>query len=116
MKKSSEKKRNREQELLTESYEWDTGKRGSRSTVATQEDEEALDDAMALQMISIRLPATVVAKLKAMAKNEGIGYQPYTRQLLIHHTQGEDRIGKLHDLEERLRLVERAVLKKVSGR
>lgn len=115
MKKSNGKKRNKEQELLAEAEQWESGKRGSRSTVASDEDEGALAEAMELQMISIRLPAAVVAKLKTMAKSEGIGYQPYTRQLLIHHTQDEGG-GKLHDLEERLQSVERVVFKKAAGR
>ena len=104
------------QELLAAANKWETGKRGSRSILATHEEEATFDDSMELQMISIRLPATVVAKLKVMANKEGIGHQPYTRQLLIHHTLGDDDSGKLHELEERLRLVEKAVLKKVSGR
>src|SRR3989338_7669412 len=108
MKKSDDKKRNKEQEILAESQEWESGKRGSRSTATTDEDEKVLDDATDLQMISIRLPSDVISKLKSMAKNEGIGYQPYTRKLLIHHTQGEDS-NKLHDLEERLQSVEKIV-------
>ena len=115
MKKSNGKKRAKEQELLAESEQWDSGKRGSRSILATDDDEATLSDAMGLQMISIRLPAAVVTKLKAMATHEGIGYQPYTRQLLIHHTQGEN-VNKLHDLEERLQSIERAVFKKAAGR
>ncbi len=67
-------------------------------------------------MISIRLPLAVVEKLKTMAKKEGIGYQPYTRQVLIHHTQGDEGRGKLHDLEKRLASVETVVFKKASGR
>ena len=116
MKKSNGKKRNKEQELLAEGDEWKTGKRGSHSVAATDEDEAALDEAMELQMISIRLPLSVVDKLKTLAKKEGIGYQPYTRQVLIHHTQGNDGSGKLHDLEARLKSVEKAVFKKTAGR
>jgi predicted DNA binding CopG/RHH family protein len=116
MKKSNGKKRNKEQELLVEADEWSTGKRGSHSIAATEEDEAALDEAMELQMISIRLPQSVVENLKTMAKKEGIGYQPYTRQVLIHHTQGNDGTAKLHDLEERLKSVERMVFKKTAGR
>lgn len=114
MKKSNGKKRNREQELLAESEEWESGKRGAQSAAAT--DESALDEAMELQMISIRLPQSVVENLKALAKKEGIGYQPYTRQVLIHHTQGNDGSGKLHALEQRLRSVEKAIFKKTAGR
>ncbi len=116
MKKSNGKKRSKEQDLLVEAEEWESGKRGSHSTAATDEDEAALDAAMELQMISIRLPQSVVERLKTLAKKEGIGYQPYTRQVLIHHTQGDGGTGKLHDLEERLRSVEKAVFKKTAGR
>jgi hypothetical protein len=116
MKKSNGKKRSKEQELLTESREWESGKRGSHSVAATAEDESALDEAMELQLISIRLPQSVVETLKAMAKKEGIGYQPYTRQLLIHHTQNNEKTGNLHELEGRLRLVEKVVFKKAAGR
>lgn len=116
MKKSNGRKRNREQELLAEANEWAAGKRGSHSTAATDEDEAALEEAMELQMISIRLPQSVVENLKVMAKKEGIGYQPYTRQVLIHHTQGHGGSGKLHDLEERLKSVEKAIFKKTAGR
>ena len=116
MKKSNGKKRNREKELLAEADEWESGKRGSQSVAVTDEDEAALDQAMELQMISIRLPQSVVEKLKTLAKKEGIGYQPYTRQVLIHHTQGDDDSGKIHDLEKRLKSVEKAVFKKTAGR
>ena len=116
MKKSNGKKRNKEQEILAESADWEAGKRGSDSVAANDNDEAVLDDVMELQMISIRLPQSVVENLKAMAKKEGIGYQPYTRQVLIHHTQGDSGAGKLHDWEERLRSVEKAVFKKAAGR
>ena len=116
MKKSNGKKKGKEQELLAEANEWETGKRGSHSIVATDENEAALDEAMELQMISIRLPFAVVEKLKNLAKKEGIGYQPYTRQVLIHHTQGDDGSKKLSDLEKRLKLVETLVLKKAGSR
>ncbi len=115
MKKYSSKRHN-EKELLTESEEWETGKRGSRSIAATNEEDAALDEAMELQMISIRLPHSVVEKLKTMAKMEGIGYQPYTRQVLIHHIQGDGGSGKIHDLEKRLKSVEKVVFKKTAGR
>ena len=116
MKKSNGKKRNKEEELLAESSDWESRKRGSHSIAATDEEEGVLDESMELQMISIRLPQSVVEILKTLAKKEGIGYQPYTRQVLIHHTQGEGGSGKLHDLEERLKSVERVVFKKTAGR
>jgi len=115
MKKYSSKRHN-EKELLEEAEEWEGGERGSHSVAATDEEEAALDEAMELHMISIRLPHSVVEKLKTMAKREGIGYQPYTRQVLIHHTQSDGGSGKIHDLEKRLKSIEKVVFKKTAGR
>ncbi|CAN5567291.1 hypothetical protein BH10BDE1_BH10BDE1_36540 [soil metagenome] len=116
MKKSSGKKTSKEQALLSEAAEWEEGRRGQQSVAANDDDEKSLDDSMELQMISIRLPKSVVESLKLMAKKQGIGYQPYTRQLLIHHTQGGSATVLLNNLEERLRSVEKAVLKKAQAR
>jgi len=49
---------------------------------------EAIDQSLGLQMISIRLPAAVIEQLKIKASSQGIGYQPYIRQLLTNHVNG----------------------------
>jgi hypothetical protein len=64
---------------LAEADEWESCKRGSHSTAATDEDEATLDVsaiAMELQMISIRLPQAVVEKLKGLAKKDGMVISP----------------------------------------
>ena len=115
LRKSSGKNKSKESDLLKEAEEWESGKRGSISTKASDEEEMAIDEAMGLQMISIRLPQLVVEKLKALAQKEGLGYQPYTRQVLIHHVEGDHGADKLHDIEKRLKSVERKVFKKTGG-
>lgn len=46
------------------------------------ERERTVDDALGLQPITIRLQKELVEELKELANSEGIGYQPYVRQIL----------------------------------
>lgn len=46
-----------------------------------------VDDSLGLQAISIRLQKELVDQLKDLAKQDGIGYQPYIRQLLTRHVR-----------------------------
>ncbi|GAD20922.1 hypothetical protein [Acidovorax sp. MR-S7] len=50
--------------------------------VAPAELSAALDDALELQPISIRLQKDLLENLKALAKLNGLGYQPLIRQVL----------------------------------
>lgn len=47
--------------------------------------EQALEESLGLQMISLRLQKNLIEELKALAYQEGLGYQPYIRQLLTQH-------------------------------
>lgn len=53
--------------------------------------EKAVDETLGLQMISIRLQKELVEELKHLARESGIGYQPYIRQLLTQHVYGRKR-------------------------
>ena len=44
--------------------------------------EKAVDDALGLQPISIRLQKSLLDNLKSLAQLNGIGYQPLVRQIL----------------------------------
>lgn len=44
-----------------------------------------IDDALDLEMISIRLQAGLIDAYKELAKREGIGYQPLMRQILTRY-------------------------------
>jgi len=49
--------------------------------------EKALDDRLGMQTISIRLQKCLIDDLKKLAEEDGIGYQPYVRQLLTRHVR-----------------------------
>ena len=51
------------------------------------EKSKEIDDALGLQAISIRLQKELVEQLKELARRDGIGYQPYIRQLLTRHAR-----------------------------
>jgi len=55
------------------------------------EREKALEEKVGLQIISIRLQKSLIDDLKALAREDGLGYQPYIRQLLTQHVRGEKR-------------------------
>ncbi len=56
---------------------------------SSPEREKALDDALCLQTISIRLQKSLIEELKRLAEEDGIGYQPYIRQVLKRHARRE---------------------------
>lgn len=65
---------------------WESGQLGNsieHAVPAPAEHEKTLDEAMGLQMISIRLPKALIDDLKYFAEREGLGYQPLMRRILI---------------------------------
>ena len=50
--------------------------------VADQDHETALDDALELQSISIRLPKQLINQYKLIAHFHGVGYQPLMRDVM----------------------------------
>ncbi|HVY53631.1 MAG TPA: hypothetical protein VHA13_03840 [Gammaproteobacteria bacterium] len=57
---------------------------------ASPEREKKLDNNLGLQSISIRLPKSLLTELKNLAFRDGLGYQPYVRQILMRHVQNEN--------------------------
>jgi predicted DNA binding CopG/RHH family protein len=71
---------------------WEEGKLGRDKKHAEKADatlERALDNAIGMQMISIRLQKKLIENLKIIAKHHGIGYQPLIRQLLTRFVVAE---------------------------
>ncbi len=64
---------------------------------ASKEQEQALDDATGLQLLSIRMPKSLIEQVKQLAKLEGIGYQPYMRKVMTQHVRENE-----HKLEQLL--------------
>jgi|GEM_PF-1064056 len=71
---------------------WESSKLGSDAeyiAVATPEEELALDNALELKPISIRMPVSLIKKLKLIANVHGIGYQPLMRDVLGRFARAE---------------------------
>jgi predicted DNA binding CopG/RHH family protein len=69
---------------------WDSKKLGADiryAERASEAEDKAVDDALGLQAISIRLQKNLVKQLKTLAQRDGIGYQPYIRQVLTRHAR-----------------------------
>ena len=70
--------------------EWesrDFGADAAHAKPVSSEDEREMDDAMGLQVISVRLTKQLVAQLKILASEKGLGYQPYLRMVLLDHVK-----------------------------
>lgn len=71
---------------------WDSGELGenlaSAKVTSTKRTEE-IQDAAGMQMISIRLPKSVIEDFKVIAQIEGLGYQPLMRTALVRFAECE---------------------------
>ena len=95
--------------LLADAGRWgpegDMGNQANHAAPATAEDANAVNDALGLQMISIRLQRGLLQDLKLIADHHGIGYQPMIRDLLNRFVRSEIR----DILRDRLDAIEQQV-------
>lgn len=73
---------------------WESGELGLDENyveAAESIDEVAFNEALELQMISIRLQKSLIEDLKMIAKLNGLGYQPLMRQILQRFVDGEKK-------------------------
>jgi hypothetical protein len=71
---------------------WDEGALGrdeNHVRRSSSEREQSVDEALALQMISIRMPKELIEQLKFIANYHGIGYQPLMRDILCRWARTE---------------------------
>jgi predicted DNA binding CopG/RHH family protein len=66
----------------TEEFDYDVVGTDEQYVSAAADQTAAIDDALGLQPISIRLQKGLLDNLKALAQLNGIGYQPLVRQIL----------------------------------
>lgn len=88
---------------------WESGKLGQEEKYVKRADgtaEQALDDAIGLQMISVRLQKALVDDLKFIARHNGIGYQPLMRDILTRFAKHE-KMQILRDKLEQMELQEK---------
>ncbi|KRG63922.1 hypothetical protein ABB26_10110 [Stenotrophomonas humi] len=71
---------------------WEDGEYGRSEdhvAVAPQSVHEEFDKAMAMKLVSIRLPSALIESLKMIAEHHGIAYQPMIRDLLTRFARSE---------------------------
>jgi len=74
---------------------WEAGKLGlshETAVVSSPEETAAVERALGMQLISMRLPKALIDMLKEIAKHHGIGYQPMVRDLLTRFAKSEIKI------------------------
>lgn len=72
--------------------EWDSGALGRDESHVKKADasfEKNLDEALGLQMISIRLHKKLLEELKFIAVAHGVGYQPLIKDVLSRFAKSE---------------------------
>lgn len=85
------------EEYLDDVELWETKQLGADPKYArrvSREKAQEIDDSLGLQAISIRLQKELVEQIKELARQDGIGYQPYIRQLLTRHVRESSAIVK----------------------
>jgi len=58
------------------------GASAAHAVASAPEKNEAVDSALGLQLISIRLQSDLIEELREIAREEGLGYQPLIRNVL----------------------------------
>lgn len=79
--------------------DWENGELGQTEKFVKKTSAEqttAVYTKLDLQMISIRLQAEVIAELKALASDEGLGYQPFIRQILTQYIRNKAKRDGTH--------------------
>ena len=85
---------------------WDEGELGRDNAFvrkAGDNIEAQIDDALELQMISVRLQRSLIDDLKSIATINGIGYQPLMRQILKRFVDGEKKKILMDRVAEQIR-------------
>lgn len=72
---------------------WESGLLGEdpKHAVRAPIDMSALDEAVGLKTISIRMPQILLDDLKDVAKIHGLGYQPLMKQILTRFVEAEKK-------------------------
>lgn len=82
--------------------------------VATDVDDDAIDRAVGLQPISIRLQKSMIEDYKMIAQLNSIGYQPLMRQVLARFADAEKKrflrqaVAEAHARQEKERAEDRS--------
>lgn len=84
---------------------WESGKLGrdvKYAKPASKELGDKIDDALGLQMISIRLDKDLIDSFKLLGRKYQMGYQPLMREALKRFVDGELKMVALEALEKQV--------------
>lgn len=73
---------------MPDEEKWENGELGASEKFVrkvSKKREQEIDDALNLQMVTMRLQKELIDELKLIAREEGIGYQPLIRQILTRY-------------------------------
>jgi len=70
---------------------WNNSEHRSHMIHITPSHMPVSENGLNLEAISIRLQKKLINELKILAREEGIGYQPYIRQFLTHHVRAKKK-------------------------
>ena len=97
---------------------WDSGQLGQDSEHAKvaetdEQFEREIDNALELQLISIRLQKSLIEDFKQIASMNGIGYQPLMRQILKRFVDAEKKKILREAATDRARAIAEAKARKI---
>lgn len=78
---------------MPDTDQWETRELGASEAYVKSSplDGKAIDKALGLKAISIRLQTNMIDELKAIAARDGIGYQPLIKQVLARFIEEEQK-------------------------
>lgn len=73
---------------------WESRQLGAdeKFVASVEHDDALIEEAVGLQMISIRLQKSLLEELKMIANINGLGYQPLIKQVLRRFVEGEKKM------------------------
>lgn len=89
---------------MPDEEKWENGELGASEEFVrkvSKKREQEIDDALNLQMVTMRLQKELIDELKLIAREEGIGYQPLIRQILTRYVN--NRSGEATNKRLRIR-------------
>jgi uncharacterized protein (DUF4415 family) len=97
---------------------WESGELGENlksARVVSEEVTKEIQEAAGMQLISIRLPKSVIDDFKVIGQIEGIGYQPLMREALMRFAECEAK-RVMRDYAEKLRTEKKLVASQGAAR
>ncbi|MGP7732884.1 hypothetical protein [Oceanimonas smirnovii] len=74
--------------------QWETGALGQDEAfakVSSQSTEQSINEALNLELVSVRFEKTLIEDLKMLAEQNGISYQPLIRQAITRFIEAEKK-------------------------